>query len=214
MNSGFSDIRINRFHWPVTTLGFGKRIGIWMQGCSIGCPGCCSKDTWEHDPRKFVSIDALMDLIRQQPLEAVDGFTISGGEPFEQPEALGALLEEIALLKTSRQDVLVYSGYPFSRHRRHWPHLLTKVDALISEPYKQQRAGAWLRGSDNQRINVLSALGQERYGVEPEEKRPAIQIQFDGDELVMIGIPARGDLEALEGRLKAMGVSWREVSWR
>ncbi|MCA1696856.1 MAG: radical SAM protein, partial [Actinobacteria bacterium] len=33
-------------HHPVTTLGYGTRAGVWVQGCTIGCHGCASRDTW------------------------------------------------------------------------------------------------------------------------------------------------------------------------
>ena len=39
-------IGLNRVHFPVTALGPGRRVGIWLQGCSIRCPGCMSLDTW------------------------------------------------------------------------------------------------------------------------------------------------------------------------
>ncbi|HSV19446.1 MAG TPA: 4Fe-4S cluster-binding domain-containing protein, partial [Casimicrobiaceae bacterium] len=45
-------IELNKAHWPVTVLGPGKRIGLWLQGCSIHCPGCVSQDTWSADPSK------------------------------------------------------------------------------------------------------------------------------------------------------------------
>ena len=38
-------LALSRMHFPVTTLGPGNRIGIWVQGCTIRCPGCVSADT-------------------------------------------------------------------------------------------------------------------------------------------------------------------------
>ena len=37
---------VNRVHFPVTALGPGRRLGVWVQGCSIGCAGCLAHDTW------------------------------------------------------------------------------------------------------------------------------------------------------------------------
>ena len=72
---------VSRLHFPVTTLGPGRRVGLWLQGCSIRCPGCISLDTW--DPRVgLVPIADLLERIDQLAWEA-DGLTVSGGEPFD-----------------------------------------------------------------------------------------------------------------------------------
>src|SRR5215218_593389 len=85
-------IQLNKAHWPVTVLGPGRRIGLWMQGCSIHCPGCVSQDTWPADPATAITVDALVDWCRTTTGSALDGVTISGGEPFDQPDALLRLL--------------------------------------------------------------------------------------------------------------------------
>jgi len=81
---------LSRMHFPVTTLGFGRRVGIWFQGCSIQCPGCVSRDTWAFG-RGETSVESACETIDPWLKEA-DGVTISGGEPFDQPMALAALL--------------------------------------------------------------------------------------------------------------------------
>ncbi len=49
-------IELNKAHWPVTVLGPGRRIGLWVQGCSIHCPGCVSQDTWPKDAARRIAI--------------------------------------------------------------------------------------------------------------------------------------------------------------
>lgn len=126
-----TSIGISRIHYPVTTLGPGKRIGIWMQGCSIRCPGCISADTWAPG-RGVVSVADVIERIEPWLGEA-DGVTISGGEPFDQPDALSALLAAIRL--RIQADILVYSGHPFEVIARKVAELGGLVDALISYPY-------------------------------------------------------------------------------
>ncbi|WP_339482142.1 MULTISPECIES: 4Fe-4S single cluster domain-containing protein [unclassified Pseudomonas] len=200
------DLSLSRMHFPVTTLGPGRRIGIWFQGCSIRCPGCISADTWGPGHRRL-SLEQLLEQITPWLHEA-DGITISGGEPFDQFDALRSLLEGLRGL--SELDILVYSGY--SLEQLDEPLLQTKglIDALISDPYvealSQTKA---LRGSDNQRLSLLTPLGRARLGryerlLEPADK--ALDLMFDESGSVwMAGIPRRDDLLRLRDLLHEQG---------
>ena len=197
---------LSRAHFPVTTLGPGRRIGIWFQGCSIRCPGCISADTWGTG-RHRTTIASLVTRIQPWLAEA-DGVTISGGEPFDQPNALLELLRALRCL--GRHDILVYSGYPLE----HLAPLLADaeglIDALISDPYEQvQPQSVALRGSDNQRLHLLTAVGRARFSrferpLQPEDK--ALDLMLDEDGSVwMAGIPRRDDLLRLRTLLRDQG---------
>jgi anaerobic ribonucleoside-triphosphate reductase activating protein len=97
-----TSITLSRLHFPVTTLGPGKRIGIWLQGCSIRCPGCISADTWSAT-EGLTTTEAVIEALLPW-LPDAEGITISGGEPFDQPEALQILLRELRCL--SPLDIL------------------------------------------------------------------------------------------------------------
>ncbi len=87
------------------------------------------------------------------------GITVSGGEPFEQFAALLALLGE--LRQRSRADILVYSGYPLEHLHAQLEQAAGLIDALISDPYQQHAEQSLaLRGSDNQRLSLLTELGR------------------------------------------------------
>ena len=107
-------IALSRIHFPVTALGPGRRIGIWFQGCSIRCPGCISMDTWAQG-RGSTTVDKVADAISQWSTTA-DGITISGGEPFDQPDALFELLARIR--SQTEADILVFTGYPWANDQR------------------------------------------------------------------------------------------------
>ncbi|MGG7582215.1 4Fe-4S cluster-binding domain-containing protein [Rhizobium sp. Nf11,1] len=77
-------------HFPVTALGPGRRIGIWFQGCSIRCPGCISADTWTTG-KGTTTLEEVVNTL-QPWLPEAEGVTVSGGEPFDQQEALQSLL--------------------------------------------------------------------------------------------------------------------------
>ncbi|NLF50710.1 MAG: radical SAM protein, partial [Leptolinea sp.] len=96
----------------------------------------------------------------------IRGITLSGGEPFLQPEAAAALAREF---HTRGKEVWTYTGYL-------WEDLLTKddpavqallreCDVLVDGPYRQAERvpGLFFRGSTNQRIiDVKQSLGTSR----------------------------------------------------
>ena len=63
-------IALNKVHFPITTLGHGRRVGIWTQGCSIHCPGCISRDTWEPDDARAVEVATLLESLAPWLAEA------------------------------------------------------------------------------------------------------------------------------------------------
>lgn len=215
------NIRVNRLHFPVTTLGPGQRIGIWLQGCSIGCRGCVSRDTWTADETRSIPVAGVVDACRRLCPDGPDGITISGGEPFEQPAALAALVHELrewgVELRRDDLDLLCYSGLTMRTLRAKHRSLLALIDAVIPEPFVEHRpvGGPW-RGSDNQPVVPLSPLGERRYGAgtSADGANPRrLQVDTSDGRLLFIGIPGRGDLERHRRELADAGISI-EPGWR
>ena len=214
-------IAINKAHYPVTVLGPGQRIGIWFQDCRIHCPGCVSQDTWAADPGKRMPLHELVDWCRRVGANGCDGITLSGGEPFDQPQALGALLDALHDWRSSAGlefDILCYSGHPLRRLEKEHARLLTLLDAVIPEPYVDTlpQGNLW-RGSRNQPLVPLSPRGHARYAAHigaaaDDDKR--MQAAVEGGRVWMIGIPGRGDMARVEALCAQRGLSLTEVSWR
>jgi anaerobic ribonucleoside-triphosphate reductase activating protein len=205
-------IAISRIHFPVTTLGPGCRVGIWFQGCSIRCPGCISTDTWPDKALGIPVVDVLSAISAYAP--EADGVTISGGEPFEQPEALGDLLNGLSVMLQPGTDVLVYSGLPFASLTPWLEQWRGLVDAVISEPFDAMAPQTRpLMGSDNQQFHALTDLGRERFAQfqRPRDQRDdQLDVMVDEDGTAwMAGIPRRGDLERLQSLLAARGTATR-----
>jgi anaerobic ribonucleoside-triphosphate reductase activating protein len=201
-------INVSRLHFPVTTLGPGRRLGIWLQGCSIRCPGCISADTWPDAPGATTT-EALVEALGPW-LPLAEGVTISGGEPFDQREALKVLLRELRRL--SPLDTLVYSGYPSGDLSGWFEENPGLIDALISEPYDERAPQTLaLRGSDNQRLHLLTELGRARFSafdrpLSSDDRR--FDVMFDADGSVWLaGIPAKDDIRRLRLALEAGGHS-------
>ena len=66
--------------------GPGVRAVVWVQGCTIGCPGCYSAPTHPHSANSLVEPSEVVEWILSIP--DIEGITVSGGEPFEQAGAL------------------------------------------------------------------------------------------------------------------------------
>ena len=203
-------VAISRLHFPVTTLGPGRRVGIWFQGCSIRCAGCISVDTWPTG-HGVTEVGRVLDAVSPWLAEA-DGITVSGGEPFDQPDALRQLL--LGLRSLTRVTTLVYSGYPFEKLTSWLEHNPGLIDALISDPYDHSAAQTLaLRGSDNQRLHLLTQAGITAFSsfdrhVTPDDLR--LDAMFDADGTVWFaGVPARGDLPRLR---EILAVAGHEVS--
>lgn len=215
-------IQINKAHYPVTVLGPGKRLGLWLQGCSIRCRGCVSQDTWETDPSRAMAVDDLLLWCRKSAGTLLDGVTISGGEPFDQPAAL------LALLKGLRQwrkrdglsfDLLCYSGYPLSTLEQRHGALLALLDAVIPEPYADGLPlGKLWCGSSNQGLVPLSELGRLRYApyldAAADSQGKRMQLAVEGARIWLIGIPARDEMAQLEALCRSRGLTLEQVSWR
>lgn len=213
------NILVNKAHYPVSVLGHGKRIGVWLQGCSIRCRSCCSLDTWEFEADRGMDVATLMDWCLDVSGGSPDGVTITGGEPFDQPEALLVLLKALDGWRTEAGglfDILLYSGYSEARLKRDFAEHLILLDAVVAGPFLERSGGDKpFCGSDNQRMIVLSPLAEERYGAKSLSGwKSGMQIATDNEGIWMIGIPRPGDLGRFEAGCAERGLALGKPSWR
>jgi anaerobic ribonucleoside-triphosphate reductase activating protein len=184
-------VRVGALHSGITVLGPGRRIGLWVAGCSIGCPGCASTQWWPPDSGAAWATDALTEAILDLA-PGHDGLTVSGGEPFEQAAALAPVIERVR--KASQLDVLLYSGLALERIVRgpaSWARLLAAADVLIDGPFvgTAPTDRPWV-GSSNQRVHLRSARGRRLADSfdDPAHGR-AVQVVTDGTCVRVVGIP-------------------------
>ena len=78
-------LQLADYWYPATVFGKGNKLAIWFQGCSKKCLGCISPEYQSYNGGKKIIVDDLLDYFRD---EKPEGLVISGGEPFDQPEAL------------------------------------------------------------------------------------------------------------------------------
>lgn len=156
---------------PVTRAeGPGARYALWVQGCSIRCPGCCNPHLFEARRGDLLPVTSLLAEVAAVGLE-VEGVTLLGGEPFEQAAGLVPFALGVRGLGLS---VLIFTGYTLDELRqRHDPDtyaLLATTDLLVDGRYeasRPERERLWA-GSTNQRFRYLT----DRYTPAIERPRP------------------------------------------
>lgn len=151
-------------HWayPLTALGPGRRLGLWVAGCPLACKGCITPQLWQHTAGRRLPVNALADYLAQLPLP-LDGLSLSGGEPFVQPLALAALCRRVRQHQPN-WTVLAFTGYPLAVLQRQAATrvLLAECDVLVAGPYVANRPSHRpLLASANQRLHALTPAGVE-----------------------------------------------------
>lgn len=179
---------IARILYPVKVLGPGNRIGIWFAGCHHKCKCCSNPELWKVDEKYFVTIEQVEKLIRTVAVEhEIDGFTITGGDPVEQAVELTNLLVRVADIS---QDVILYTGYQREELTSEAQmKLLERVSVLIDGEYKEElNNGAFLRGSSNQIVHILSEQYRDKYEKYIRGNHNEIQNFMINNEVISVGI--------------------------
>lgn len=174
-------------------LGPGGRSILWVRGCERHCKGCISPYWWSKQPDQLVStLDLANRLLVQN--KAVEGLTISGGEPFLQAEALTQLLQ---LARAKRAfNTIIYSGYTLEGlYQSGLPgveSLLAEVDILIDGEFRfDMQANDGIRGSLNQVVHFLTdSISPERFYA----KRNPLELHARDGNAFMIGVPTQNQL--------------------
>jgi anaerobic ribonucleoside-triphosphate reductase activating protein len=191
----------------IVTLGPGRRVGLWVEGCTLACQGCVSPELFAR--RTPVAASVVADrIIALAPRN--DGLTVSGGEPFQQADALCEVLRYVR--ENTELDVLLYSGYGRSELESGSPavrELLASADLLIDGRFEagEPTHERW-RGSGNQRLHVLTPRGV--LALERPQSKVRLQLVTERDGTVrLIGVPPPGTREHLHGDLRRAGFTLR-----
>ncbi len=196
---------IARIIYPIKVLGPGIRIGIWFAGCSHGCKGCSNPELWNADAKYELDCSQVMSLIDSiAETNQVDGITLTGGDPLEQPEALRELLPKLVLIT---DDILLYTGYKYAQIRDKYEDILRFVAVVVDGPYIEHlNYGEALRGSSNQRIIVLKKQYADDYRCFVSEAPGEIQNFFLENGFISVGIHRPNFRKELDALMTEKGV--------
>jgi len=183
-------LNLYQIAYPVTSLGPGQRIAIWVAGCKKRCVGCISPEIQDPGRGKLIKNDELVSHLLKIP-HTFDGVTISGGEPFDQADALSDL---IMTLKRNRTEwtAIVYSGYCLItlKKRESCCSLLENTDVLIDGPFRSQIPPTnSLTGSGNQHIHFLSSKIHSIEQLTNNNRNDEVNIGYgQGCDTMLIGV--------------------------
>lgn len=182
-------MHINRIVRKTAVEGPGMRFCVWVQGCGRHCPGCFNPETWPYDGGTEYTVEQLTELV--DGTDGIEGVTLLGGEPFDQPDELLVFCQ---VMKERGLSVVAFSGYTLQEllalsetHRS----VLACVDLLLDGPYREEQqdfSRPWV-GSSNQQFHFLSS----RYtweDVKNCKNRVEIRITPQGG-LIINGMPDR-----------------------
>jgi anaerobic ribonucleoside-triphosphate reductase activating protein len=159
-----SVLRLSGIVWGSIVDGPGIRCAVFAQGCPHHCAGCHNPQTHDFSGGYESTTDNIIARMAKDPL--LRGITLTGGEPFCQPEAMVELARKA---KDAGYDVFAYTGYKLETliemNDQYVDEMLKHIDILIDGPFilAEKRHDLLFRGSANQRvIDVPKFLAGER----------------------------------------------------
>ena len=113
-----------------------------------------------HEIKTITSPEKLANWINS--IEGIEGITFSGGEPFEQAEAIVKVIEKVNSQREEKLSIFIFTGFNFDFLKGSRisavQQLLSLTDMLSAGPYissKKDNNLLW-RGSSNQKLIYLS----------------------------------------------------------
>jgi len=121
--------KLHSFESCGTVDGPGLRFVIFMQGCPLRCKYCHNPDTWKVSDAKYErTVDFVVGEIQKYKhfFMSEGGITITGGEPFVQPDFIEAVFE--ACQEEEIHTAVDTAGYIFNDRVK---QILEKVDLVL-----------------------------------------------------------------------------------
>lgn len=200
----FDRISVATVHYPVTVLGPGKRIGLWLQGCNLRCRGCLAPEWQSTKGGLLYPSHLLLEKLLRFCESDTAGITVSGGEPllqwhYVQPVLKGLLQHHPGL------NVILYTGYNIIGKKNGLLTLKNSHEQFTIDPQPvdividgEYIAGAHdcsdtLRGSANQQIHRLTERMTAASVISPEVT--GLQLFPEPAGWVSAGIPLQKSVD-------------------
>jgi anaerobic ribonucleoside-triphosphate reductase activating protein len=142
----------------------------------LNCPDCWNPGTHSFSSGKYVSQVDLLKMIQNET--KIEGITISGGEPFDQPKELYEITKLIR--EETKLSQIVYSGYTINEIQKQGEMniVLSNIDVLIDGPFNSSKISKnGSIGSINQKHHFLT----NRYTVNDFQLPNGLEYHFSND---------------------------------
>lgn len=147
-------LRIAKVIPQTTAEGPFERCALWVAGCDLACPGCCNPALFDPNSVEPTSATELTGLLDRVCGAGVEGITVLGGEPLQQPQGLAWLA---SAAQACGLGVIVFTGYTLeqARERTGFDEVWANVDTLIDGRFDAHQPELRRRfiGSANQRLH-------------------------------------------------------------
>lgn len=164
--------------------GPGKRLVLWVMGCSLHCEGCFNQHLWDSKGGSEISPKELADLCSEPEIE---GITLLGGEPTEQA---GKLLPALKKIKEMGKTIVTFTGYEIEELiAKDQKEMMALSDIIICGRFDKSKLDNYLhfRGSSNQRV-ILNSARYKQYVIKDGQNTVVISLTDKG-EVIFKGIP-------------------------
>lgn len=152
--------------------GIGVRVSLYVSGCRNHCPDCFNEMTWDFKYGKEYTKDTEEQIIEFLKPDYIDGFSLLGGEPFEE-ENQRELVHLLRRIKKEypTKNIWCYTGYILEKdllegkkHTEVTDEMLSYIDVLVDGPFLKEKRNLMLkfRGSENQRVLDLPKTLKEK----------------------------------------------------
>lgn len=141
--------------------GEGVGVSLFVQGCSIRCPGCFQSETWNFEGGKEYTQETQNKILNLLKAPYIERFSILGGEPLEECNWF-KLANLINIVNKMRPDIKIwlYTGYTVEQLKEkddslgYLEYILNNIDVLIAGPFIQEEKDLSLPwcGSRNQKV--------------------------------------------------------------
>lgn len=155
--------------------GPGKRLLLYLKGCSLHCKGCINPHLWPFEGGTMVNSQDILNFCIKEHL---DGITIHGGEPLDQADGLTELVD---LIKKSNKTIILFTGYIKKELNKNQKYIWNQSDIVVAGRFQinKRNVNLQFRGSTNQRVYMHNGP-YKNYKLEDGYTTAILTINEDG----------------------------------